>query len=424
MPLFKYTAKEGPHRVVSGTVESNHLDGAVSQIVQLGLTPIDVVLEIRPPVRLSAEPRVGEASRPDDAGRKNAKPSLKLHRGTSLKSVVVFTRQMSDLTEAAVPILKALRVVSHQLRDSDFKDVVEGIYQLVTDGSSFSDALARYPQVFPSFYVPMVRAAEAGGQMEKILNRLADHLEKDQETRGKIKSSLAYPLLILMVGLVTVFVLLTFVIPRLSVMFDDLDQRMPLPTVILMNTSGFFMAYGWIVLGAAAGAGMYGRRWVNSEKGRLWFDAFKLRIPFLKDFITIVEVGHFARTLGTLLESGVTITSALNAVHPTMNNKVLQSEVQRISQAVSEGSTLKAAFERSAFFPEMVVNMVLVGEESGRLERGLYKVADVFERQTDEIVKTMLSLLGPLVLVVIVSIVGFAVIAMLLPIFQMNLLIQ
>lgn len=416
MPLFKYTAKEGPHRVVSGTVESNHLDGAVSQIVQLGLTPIDVVLEIRRPASL-----VGG---PGDAGRKSAKPSLRPRRGTTLKSVVVFTRQMSDLTEAAVPILKSLQVVSHQLRDSDFKGVVEGICQLVTDGSSFSDALAHYPQVFPPFYVPMVRAAEAGGQMEKILNRLADHLEKDQETRGKIKSSLAYPLLILVVGFGTVFVLLTFVIPRLSVMFDDLDQRMPLPTVILMNTSGFFMAYGWIVLGAAAAAGMYGRRWVNSEKGRLWFDAFKLRIPFLKDFITIVEVGHFARTLGTLLESGVTITSALNAVHPTMNNKVLQSEVQRISQAVSEGSTLKAAFERSAFFPEMVVNMVLVGEESGRLERGLYKVADVFERQTDEIVKTMLSLLGPLVLVVIVSIVGFAVIAMLLPIFQMNLLIQ
>mgnify|MGYP001592572250 CR=1 FL=1 len=409
MPLFKYTAKEGPHRVVSGTVESHHLDGAVSRIVQLGLTPIDVALEIR---------------RPGDVGRKSVKPFLRLRGGIRLKSVVVFTRQMSDLAEAAVPILRALQVVSHQLKDSDFKGVVEGIDQLVTDGSSFSDALAHYPQVFPPFYVSMVRAAEASGQMEKILNRLADHMEKDQETRGKIKSSLAYPLLILMVGFGTVFVLLTFVIPRLSVMFDDLDQRMPLPTVILMNTSGFFMAYGWIVLGAAAGAGMYGRRWVNSEKGRLWFDVFKLRIPFLKDFITIVEVGHFARTLGTLLESGVTITSALNAVHPTMNNKVLQSEVQRISQAVSEGSTLKAAFERSAFFPEMVVNMVLVGEESGRLERGLYKVADVFERQTDEIVKTMLSLLGPLVLVVIVSIVGFAVIAMLLPIFQMNLLVQ
>ncbi len=409
MPLFKYTAKEGPHRVVSGSVESHNLDGAVIQIVQLGLTPIDVALEIR---------------KTGDAERKGAKPSLRLRKGTRLKSVVVFTRQMSDLTEASVPILRALQVVSHQLKDSDFKGVVEGIERLVTDGSPFSDALAHYPQVFPPFYVPMVRAAEAGGQMEKVLNRLADHLEKDQETRGKIQSSLAYPLLILMVGLVTVFVLLTFVIPRLAVMFDDLDQKMPLPTVILMNTSGFFMAYGWIVLGAAAGAGMYGQRWLSSEKGRLWFDAFKLRIPFLKDFITIVEVGHFARTLGTLLESGVTITSALNAVHPTMNNKVLESEVQRISQAVSEGSTLKAAFEKSAFFPEMVTHMVLVGEESGHLERGLYKVADVFERQTDQIVKTMLSLLGPLVLVVIVSIVGFAVIAMLLPIFQMNLLVQ
>lgn len=410
MPTFKYRAKEGPEKIVSGVIESKDLDKAVAEIIRLGLTPLDVDVYQAP--RKSSDSAAPPAS------------VFFRRRAVSLSQSAAFTRQMSDLLDASVPMLRALEIVLRQTRDPVLKPIVSQIRDLVKDGSSLSSALGRFPDVFSPFYIHMVRAGELGGRLEVILGRLADSLEKMEDIQGRVRSSLAYPLLVLAVGGVTVFILLTFIIPRLSAMFYDLDQALPLPTVVLMGISSFFARFWWLMV-AAVGLGVaYGGQWAASPQGRARLDRMKLKIPFLGNFITMVVVARFARTAGTLLESGVTITDTLNAVRLTVDNTVFQEDIERIALEVQGGSTLKTALGKSLLFPDMVANMISVGEEAGQLERGLYKIADIFERQSDQVVKAMLSLLGPLVLIVIVSIVGFAVIAMLLPILQMNLLIQ
>jgi general secretion pathway protein F len=253
---------------------------------------------------------------------------------------------------------------------------------------------------------------------------LADFTEKDQEIRAQVKTSLVYPMLILFVGTITIFVLLTFVIPRLTSIFEDLDAALPLPTVILLTISSFFGRFWWLILAMIALAVFYLQGVLRTPKGRLWFDAMKLKIPTLGEYITHVEIGRFARTLATLLESGVVIVSALDAVAAVLENEVLKNEVKRLSQEVANGASLNAAFQECWYFPEEAVNMIAVGEESGRLEKGLHKLADAYERQSERMTKIFTSLLEPFLILIMGSIVGFIVIAMLLPIFRMNLIIR
>ncbi len=411
MTTFKYTAKKGPEEIRKGFVEAPHQDVAVNKVIQLGLTPIDVV---------SAQ----DTDRTQSSPKKDinlSKPFLKKIRRND---TVLFTRQIADLTDASVPLLKSIQIVLSQTRNPHFKERVEKIQIAVKAGRSLSQALAQHTDIFSNLYINLIATGEIGGHLEKVLNRLANLLEKERESRNKIKSSLAYPAVILAVGFLTVFVLLSFVIPRLSIMFDDIGQSLPLPTIILMNISSIFAHYWWLLISIFVGIGIYFKQWTDSVQGRRQYDQFKLRIPLLGNFIKIVETARFARTLGTLVENGVTITEALNSVWAVIDNTVLREEIKQISQEVTNGSSLRDALGQSTFFPEIAVNMISIGEETGRLDRGLYKIADTFERQADQNIKTVISLLGPLILILIVSIVGFVVVAMLLPIFQMNLLVQ
>jgi len=411
MPIFAYKAKQGPDKIVDGRIDANNIDAAVQKIIQLGFTPIDIA-------------QADQIKKPVIASLPAFKSPIKFIQRVKLTDKVQFTRQMSDLVDASVPMLRSLQIISHQTQNPQLKTIIEEMHDFVRDGGSFSESLAIHRDVFSSLYVHMVRAGEVSGQLNLVLNRLADYLEKEQETISKVRSSLAYPFLILAVGVLTVFVLLTFVIPKLSIMFEDLGQDLPLPTVILVGVSSFFARFWWLMIALGAGAGFYLKQWLNSIEGKTWFDHFKLRIPILGEFIKIVEVGRFARTLGTLVESGVVITTALDSVWAIIDNEALRAEIKEAADKVRAGSSLKVALSGSAFFPEMATNMISVGEEAGNLEKGLYKIADTYERQSDQTIKTLISLLGPLVLVGIVAIVGFVVIAMLLPIFQMNLLIQ
>lgn len=410
MPTFTYKAKQGPLKIVDGRVEANSLDNAIAKITELGYVPLDVFQST--------------GQRENVEAKKIIKPLSRLWKKVSPKDKVFFTREISDLVEASVPILKSLQIVSRQTQNIYFRGVIEEMALAVKDGGSLSDALAKYPDIFSSFYVNLVKTGEVSGKLKIVLNRLSDYLEKEMETLNKIKSSLAYPLFILGVGVVTVFVLLTFVIPRLSVMFDELNQALPLPTQIMINLSMFFANFWWLIIGACILMGIYLKEYFSSLKGRLWLDRFQLKLPFFGEFIKTIEIGRFARTMATLVEGGVVITTALNSVWATINNLVLKAEIKKVSESVSNGSSLRAALTQCVFFPEMAVNMIAVGEETGRLEKGFYKIADTFERQSDETMKAMVSLLGPIVLVLIVSMVGFVVVAMLLPIFQMNTIIQ
>ena len=251
------------------------------------------------------------------------------------------------------------------------------MYLFVQNGDSLSGVMAQYPAVFPAYYVNMVKTGEVGGQLDKVLQRLADHLEKEHETRGKIRSSLAYPAFVLGVGILTVFVLLTFVIPRLSVMFEDLDQALPLPTLILMHLSGFFARYWWLLLGILVIIKIYWDQWTRSIQGRLWCDGFLLKIPLLGEFVRDAEIGRFARTLGTLLESGVPLTTALNAIHPTIGNLILRDEIKKVSKAVTEGQALKSALGQCSFSPRWSLIWSVSGKNPAAGKRSVQDRRDV-----------------------------------------------
>ncbi len=409
MPKFTYKAKEGPGQIISGHIEADTVDNAIQKVIQLGLTPIDVFLQQVPQKGAAASK---QRNSPFNFGQK-----------VKLKDIVLFTRQVSDLVDASVPMLRALQIVLNQTRNSIFQAKVQQIYDFVKDGGSFSESLNQHRDIFSNLYVSMVRTGELGGQLSLVLNRLAIHMEGEQETRSKVKNSLAYPLFILIVGVITVFILLTYVVPQLSVMYDDFDQQLPFATRILTGLSAFCSRFWWLIL--LAGGFIFGaaRQWLQTEAGRTKIDTFVLKAPIIGEFITIVEVGRFARTLGTLVESGVVITQALDSVSAVMENSILKRELEQASHLVANGASLKVAMDQCSFFPEMAVNMISVGEETGQLHKGLYKIADIYERESDAAMKTTVSLLGPIVLVLIVGVVGFVVVAMLMPIFQMNALI-
>ncbi len=395
--------------MVSGSVDAENFDQAVNKIIGLGFVPIDV----------NAGPVKGTARKTRAGG-----PFVPFGSRVGKGEIALFTRQLSDMIDAGVPLIRSLNVVAGQIRNPAFEKIIRRVHDFVQNGGSLSDALTEHPRVFPRLYVSMVGAGEVSGQLNVILNRLADFIEKEQEIRSKVISSLIYPGLMLGVGILTIFVLLSFVIPRLTTLFEDLSATLPLPTVLLMAASDFLSRFWYIVLGVLAAA-VYGfKRFTDSPEGRLWFDRVKLKTPIAGRFILEVEIGRFARTLGTLLESGVVIVSALESVWGVMDNAVLQNEVRKISQEVSAGSSLTAAMRHCRYFPEITVNMIAVGEEAGRLEDALFKLAASYEKRSDRAIKAFTSMLEPLLIVVIGSVVGYIVIAMLLPIFRMNLIIQ
>lgn len=410
MPKFIYKAKRGPGELIQGTIDADNLDNAIDKVMRLGLSPLDVSSDT--------------PSSQQPASREEKKFALSFSNRITFNQLGNFTRQLGDLIDAGIPMLRALRITEQQTGNPNLKQIIEQIYGFVQDGGTLSEALAQHPKVFSRFYINMVKTGEMAGNLDKILNRLSEFIDKDLETRSKVQSSMAYPVFMLLVGIGTIFVILTFVIPRLTLIFEDLTESLPLPTIVLMAVSHFFAKFWWLIL-AVAGLGLgYLRNYVSSPVGKEKLDAFKLKLPLLGHFIKDVEIGRFARTLATLLDSGVVIVSALESVWAVLDNEVLKKEIKQAAGEVASGSSLSLALRQCPHFPEIAVNMIAVGEESGHLETSLYKLAGAYERQSDRTVKTMTSLLEPMLILGIGLIVGFMFVAILLPIFRINLLIK
>ncbi|MDP8266514.1 MAG: type II secretion system F family protein [Candidatus Aceula meridiana] len=408
MAKFSFKAKKGPQEFIEDVLEAESLDRAVEKITALGYVPIDVSL-YRPTKIKSFSKK---------------KKVLFFYKKVSLSELVMLTRQLYDLLDSGVPLLKALRLTLEQGTNPHLKKVLAQIYSSVQDGGLFSDALAQHRDVFSPLYVNMVKAGEISGKLDVVLERLATFLEKDSEARAKIQNSLIYPSLILGVGMLTIFVLLTFVIPRLTEMFEDLSANLPLPTVILIAVSDFLSRFWWLLAILILAAVFYFKNFASSEKGTLQVDRLKLKIPVLGNFIQCIEIARFSRTLSTLLESGVVIVSGLESVSDLLDNAVLKKEAREIARQVAAGASLSEALKASTFFPADAQNMISIGEEAGRLEASLLKLAVSYEKKSDALTKTLTSMLEPLLIVFIGLVVGFVVISMLLPIFQMNFIVQ
>ncbi len=407
---FVYKAKQGPQKIVEGLVEAESSDGAVAKLLERGLSPIHIKQKPQRDSRKAQKTPSGGTFFPG--------------RGVPAGDVLMFTRQVSDLLGAGVSLLQTLIIVQRQMRHPGFKEDVRQMITVVRDGGSFSRALSQFPDIFPLLYVNMARSGEMAGNLDLVMDRLAEFNERDQDVRNQVTTALLYPALIVIVGGITVFVLLTWVIPRITLIFEDLNQALPLPTVVLIAISGFFAKFWWLFLVLLAAGLLYLKKAYATPKGKLMLDRLKLRVPLVGDFLRDIQLGRFARTLGTLLESGVEILAALDSVGRVLENEVLRRQVRNVAADVQDGKSLAAALAGNEYFPETVVSMVAVGAESGHTEKGLYKLADYYERRSQRFIKRMLSLMEPMLILVMGVIVGFVVMAMLMPIFRMNLIIQ
>jgi type II secretory pathway component PulF len=274
--------------------------------------------------------------------------------------------------------------------------------------------------MFSSLYVSMVKSGETSGSLENVLLRLAEFQESQDELNSTVRRAMAYPALMAIVGLITIFVLITFVIPKIVSMFQDLNQALPIPTVILLNISNFVRNFWWAILGLILLLYFTFARLFKTEEGKLFIDKVKLRFPIAGQLTLRAEIARFARTLSTLLENGVPILEALNVVIDIMENEILKRDARLAQREVREGSNLAGGLNKGDNFPAFVTNMIAIGEESGTLEKALLKVAIAYEREVDKTIKVMTSLLEPLMILTVGLVIGFIVIAMLLPIFEIS----
>lgn len=399
MPRFSYQAYTQDKEKKEGVIEAETKTQAFEKLSKLSFYPLQI----------KALDEAGEGA-------------LLTRRFTRISAadIVAFTRQLSNLLEAGMTILSALLLVSKQAWKASLKAVIDGLINDLKEGRTFSLALSKHPGLFSKVYVALVKSSEAGGFMNEAMTRLADFMEEEEEFKAKVRSAMIYPAVIALVGAATVYVLLSFVIPKLVLVFEDFGQILPLPTQLLVTVSIFLGTYWWLTIIAILAVAFMWMRILKSPDGRSFVDRVKLNIPVFGELILKIQMERFSRILATLLASGVTILPALEIVRDTLDNALLQKDLEEIRVAVRDGASLSVAVGKSHYFPAAIVDIISVGEESGNLEKVLLKVAQTYTRETDRTLKTFLSLLEPAMILVMGSIVAFIVIAMLLPIFQIN----
>jgi len=398
MPTFVYKAKQGPDRTLEGELVAESRSAAIARLERMGYSPvfIDEIAENKRTVR---------------------------KKSTRVKSreITVFTRQLAGLLRAGVPILRALTTIQQQTENGSFQQVVMEISGAVRDGCSLSESLARTPKLFPDLYVNMVRSGESAGMLDEILMRLAEARENDDELRSRVMSAIAYPVFVLSVGVLSVFVILTFFLPRIVHLFDGMAQTLPLPTRIVLAVSGVLSQY-WIGLVLAAAVVLFfGRRYLKTDAGRLALDGAVLRLPVIGNFARDTDVVRFSRTLSLLVRAGISVDRALTLSGNTLSNRRIRSAVLAAAEeTVQQGATIADGFKRRPDIPGFVTNMVAVGEESGHLDDALLEVAAFYQRELDRDLRLVTTLLEPVLILLVGVVVGFIIFAMLLPIFQIG----
>jgi type II secretion system protein F len=405
MPQFAYKAKKDDGSVVSGLLQAESERSALDSLGRMGVFPMEIASrDESAPAAAPARRRTGARVRAAD--------------------VAIFTRQLADLLKAGVPLNRALRTLGQQTSNGSLGEVIEAVEKDVSAGSTLHEALGRHPRVFDSLFTSMVRAGETGGFLEEVLHRLALFIEKDQELRSRISSALAYPILLIVIGTFAIAFLMVFFIPRFSEIFRKMGGALPVPTQIVMAVSGFFRDYWAFVFAGVAALLFAVVRLSRTVAGRRVLDRLRLRIPVFGDVVRKGAISRFARTLGTLLRSGVPILGALGIAREAMGNVVMMDDIDEASAGVKQGRGLAEILRRSRHFPPMVVDMIAVGEEGGNLDEVLVNVAESFDREVDRAVRVFVSLFEPALLLVMAALVGFIVISMLLPVFSLSSMIK
>ncbi|MBA2848010.1 type IV pilus assembly protein PilC [Thermosulfuriphilus ammonigenes] len=335
------------------------------------------------------------------------------------KELVVFTRQLATMINAGLPLVQALDALAHQQENKTFKEIIQNIKADVEGGLSLTEALKKH-KCFDNLYTNMVQAGEMGGNLDEVLMRLATYMEKSLKLKKKIKGALTYPAIVVSISVIVVTIILLFVIPVFEKMFSDFGKALPLPTQIVIAISNFVKNYILAIIGGIILGSMALKRYYATEKGRRQIDALILRVPVFGPLIRKVAVAKFARTLGTLINSGVSIIEALKVAAATAGNKVVEEAILNVRANITEGRSIADPLEESGIFPHMVVQMVAVGESTGALDTMLNKVAEFFEDEVDATVEALTSMIEPFMIVFLGGTIGGIIVAMYLPIFQIG----
>ncbi len=406
MPKFAYKALNKDGKETFGLVEAETQALAINDIRSLGFYPTQVR-----EARKSDERRV----------RKSRGASVGFYiGGVKTKQVVTMTRQMATLIDAGLPLLRSLNVLIQQLKPCKIKEILHEISEDVQAGSTFSEGLAKHPKAFDRLYVNMVRAGEVGGLLEVVLNRLAMFMERRQALKRKVRGALIYPIAVVIIASCIVTFLLIKVVPVFAEIFEDFGSGLPWPTQFLVDAGNFMMFRWWLLLVILNSTIIGMKLLAKSHNVKRVFDRVVLKIPLFGDLVVKVGVARFARTLGTLITSGVPILQALTITRETIGNEVIQNAVQKVHDSIKEGDTMAAPLDEAKVFPRMVVNMIDVGEETGSLDAMLMKVADIYDAEVEAAVDAMLALMEPAIIICLGGVIGFIVISLYLPIFTLG----
>lgn len=399
MPNFKYSARNSQGALIQSTLEGPNQETVLRQLRGQGLLVTSISLDM--------------------AGKGRSGFFGKLGSKIKLDDLIIFTRQLSTMVSAGLPLIESLDVLGEQMENANFRQVVLNIQKDVEAGSTLTSALERHPKVFTDLYVNMVKAGEASGMLDGILNQLALYLEKSGNLARKVKGAMVYPAVVSSFCLLVAAFLMIFIIPRFEKIYISMGAQLPLATRVLLGASKL-MVHNliWIIL--AIGIAVYfGKKYLQTIDGKMKFDSFKLKMPVFGDLFRKVAVAKFTRTLSTLVRSGVNIITALEIVAKTSGNVIIEQAVLKTKTSIQEGESISAPLMQTGVFPPMVTRMIAVGERTGALEEMLSKIAEFYDEQVDAAVAALTSLIEPLLIVVLGVLIGGMVICMYLPIFNM-----
>ena len=409
MAEFFYKASDRGGKVVQGSLEAVDQAAVIAHIRKMGYIPI----------RIDAP---GSKRRASSAWF-NVNLDLKLANpfgGVSGKFLLSFTQELSTLIKAGLPLDRCLSIISEVTDHERLRKVAEEVLKDVRGGKSLSDAFAKHPAVFNKLYISMVKAGEAGGVLDVVFERLADFLERSQNLKSTVTNAIIYPALLISIMGLAVVILITVIVPDFVGIFDTLGQELPISIKVLLYPSNVLTGYWWLMLLAVAGLYFWFKKYSTTEAGRLRLDRAYLRILIVKDLILKIEVARFARTLGTLINSGVPILQALAIVKDVVGNVVVASSIARVHKEVKEGRGISAPMRADGVLPSLAIHMIRVGEETGRMEEMLMKVADTYDVEVQNAVKRFISFLEP-ALIVVMAVIVIAVLApMILAIVSIN----
>lgn len=405
MPIFEYKAIDGDNRVKKGIIDAD--------------TPRDARLKLK-------RDRLFVTDIRESAGKRQLAIRIKGVTGVETpnkartEQVAAVTRQMASLLQAGIPLAEALRMIIEQAPDKKIESAFRDIREKVTQGVPFGDAVTQHPAYFTDLYSNMVKAGESSGALDKVLVRLAGFLQAQTRLKNKVGAALIYPMVMSGVGVIVVAILMTFVVPRVTQLIKGRGQELPTPTKILINCSEFLVNYWLLVLVGLLALTIAFQLFVNSDKGRLLFDTFKLKLPVFGDLMRKQAMARFSTTLATLLRSGVPALQALQVTKAVLDNKVLQNALQVVHDRVLEGTDIATPMKSSGVFPPTISYMVGVGEQAGNLEEMLERIAGTYDEEVDLATQKLTSVIEPIIIVLLATIVAGIVIAIVMPLLQLQ----